>query len=160
MQENRVSIKVAPADAQKIADATKIIQDTLMPYLVALTPEDRQNLPKIKQANLPFVQKALEHASSNPNFVPTYIDVNELKIDVNAVDMLNSLLHPLQQVTSSLDDTTMLCGSEAYIAALAFYNSVKQAAKMNVPGAKPIYEDLKVRFAQQGRRKAAPEQAS
>jgi hypothetical protein len=40
----------------------------------------------------------------------------------------------------------MLAGSEAYIAALAYYNSVKQAAKMNVPGARAIYDDLSKRF--------------
>jgi len=44
----------------------------------------------------------------------------------------------------------MLAGSEAYVAALSFYNSVKQAAKLNVPEAKTIYEDLKKRFAGQG----------
>jgi hypothetical protein len=39
-----------------------------------------------------------------------------------------------------------MSGSEAYTAALAYYNSVKQAAKMNVPNAKSIYKDLKQRF--------------
>jgi hypothetical protein len=45
-----------------------------------------------------------------------------------------------------------LSGSEAYVASLAFYNSVKQAARINVPGAKAIAEDLKLRFARQGKR--------
>ena len=40
----------------------------------------------------------------------------------------------------------MMAGSEAYIASLSYYNSVKMAAKLNVPGAKPIYDDLKKRF--------------
>jgi len=46
----------------------------------------------------------------------------------------------------NLPDTEMLSGSEAYVAALTYYNSVKQAAKMNVPSAKAIYEDLRKRF--------------
>jgi len=45
-----------------------------------------------------------------------------------------------------LDDTITVAGSEAYIAALAFYKSVKVAATMNVPGAQEIYDDLSKRF--------------
>lgn len=40
----------------------------------------------------------------------------------------------------------MLAGSEAYAAALSYYNSVKMASKLNVNGAKAIYEDLRKRF--------------
>jgi hypothetical protein len=46
----------------------------------------------------------------------------------------------------NLRDTQMLAGSDAYTAALAYYNSVKQAAKMNVPNAKTIQEELGKRF--------------
>ena len=52
----------------------------------------------------------------------------------------------MEQQNSSLVDTIMLCGSEAYKAALAYYNSVKQGAKMNVTAAASIYSDLKKRF--------------
>ena len=45
-----------------------------------------------------------------------------------------------------------LSGSEAYVASLAFYNSVKQAAKINIPGAKAISEDLKLRFTRQAKK--------
>lgn len=49
-------------------------------------------------------------------------------------------------LNDGLDDTVMEAGGESYIIALSYYNSVKQATKMNVPGAKSIYEDLKKRF--------------
>ena len=41
----------------------------------------------------------------------------------------------------------MLSGSEAYIALLAYYNSVKIASRMNIAGATAIYDDLKQRFS-------------
>lgn len=53
-----------------------------------------------------------------------------------------------------LDDTMMLAGSEAYVAALAFYNAVKGVGRANVPGAALIYEDLRGRFPS-GTRSAA-----
>ena len=45
-----------------------------------------------------------------------------------------------------------LSGSKAYVASLAFYNSVKQAATINVPGAKAIGEDVSTRFNGQGKK--------
>jgi hypothetical protein len=154
-QENRISIKLAPADLQKVADAIKVATDTLQPYLIALTPIERQQLPKMSDGNFPFVQKSLEHAQTNAPFVPAYLDVAELKVDMDAVENLLQLFRPIEQLYLNLQDTMTLSGSEAYVAALAFYNSVKQAAKMNVPGAKAIAEDLSLRFSGQGKKAKA-----
>jgi hypothetical protein len=41
----------------------------------------------------------------------------------------------------------MTSGSEAYQAALVFYNSVKMAARQDIPGAKAVYEELRKRFS-------------
>jgi hypothetical protein len=49
----------------------------------------------------------------------------------------------------------MAAGSEGYQAALVFYKSVKMAAAQDVPGAKAVYEELKTRFPQRGKRKEA-----
>ncbi|MBI1768035.1 MAG: hypothetical protein HY015_07800 [Bacteroidetes bacterium] len=155
-QENRVSIKIQPADLKKVSDAIKVAADTLKPYLVALTPVERQQLPKMSDGNIPFVQKSLEYAQANASFVPAYLDVTELKTDLDAVESLLQLFRPLEQLYQNLDDTMTLSGSEAYVAALAFYNSVKVAAKMKVPGAKAIAEDLSLRFAGQGKKLTKP----
>jgi len=40
----------------------------------------------------------------------------------------------------------MTAGSEAYQAALIFYNSAKIASSQNISGAKAVYEELKKRF--------------
>jgi hypothetical protein len=50
------------------------------------------------------------------------------------------------QLHENVDDTTMVAGSEAYQFALIFYNSVKMAARQDIPGAKAIYGELKKRF--------------
>jgi hypothetical protein len=41
----------------------------------------------------------------------------------------------------------MVAGSEAYDAALIFYNSMKGASRVNVPGSQAVYNDLQQRFA-------------
>jgi hypothetical protein len=49
-------------------------------------------------------------------------------------------------LSDGIDDTVMVAGSEAYQAALVFYNAVKAAAAQDIPGAKEVYSDLKARF--------------
>jgi hypothetical protein len=151
-QENKVSITLKPEDLKKVLDALTIVSGTLKPYLIALTPADRKELPKMSDGTVPFVQKTLEYAQTNAAFVPSYIDIKELKTDFDAVEALAQIFRPIEQLYFNLNDTMTLSGSEAYVASLAFYNSVKQAAKINVPGAKAIAEDLKMRFAGQGKK--------
>ena len=67
-------------------------------------------------------------------------------MDLEAVQTLKQVYGPLRQIADLLDDTILLSGSEAYIAALAFYNYVKGAGKAGVPGTDMIYGDLKQRF--------------
>jgi len=45
---------------------------------------------------------------------------------------------PVEQLHLNLEDTMTLSDSEAYVASLIFYNNVKQVAKTNIPGAKPL----------------------
>lgn len=144
--ENVVSIQIPKEDLQKVMQYLKEIEVILKPYLVALTPEDRKTIPKMSDKTLPFVEKIMEYATINPEFAPMYMNVPEMKIDLDAVADLSPILKMADQLCDNLNDTTMLSGSEAYIASLAYYNNVKQAAKMNVPNAKAIYDDLSKRF--------------
>ena len=148
-QENLVSIVIPPEDVQAVLDAIAVINTKLKPYLIALSKEDRKKLPKMGDRTVPFVEKVIEYATAQPEFIPGYMDLPELKNDFNAVTTLNQMYRPLDQIDSNLNDTLLLSGSEAYKAALQFYNYVKQAAKNNVPDAKVIYDELKKRFESQ-----------
>jgi hypothetical protein len=145
--ENLISIEIPSEKIAKAQDAIKTLENLLREYLISLTAEDRKETPKLGDKNLPFVNKTLDYSVTNPEFVPPYMSVPELRKDIDAVIQLNQLYRPLLQLADQLSDTIMLAGSEAYGATLAYYNSVKQAAKMNVPGAKLIYEELSKRFA-------------
>jgi len=154
--ENRVSIQITPEDQQAIEGALDTLKTKLQPYLHSLTPKDRKELPKMNDRSVAFVNKSLEYAESNTALVPAFVDVAELRKDLEAVENLTQFRRQVEEIFTLLDDTVMLAGSEAYVASLAFYNSVKLGARMNIPGAKPVYEDLRERFAGQGR-SAEPE---
>lgn len=147
---NIVSIQI-PAEV-KAAVIAKLgeVREILKPYLVALTPDQRRELPKMGDKSLSFVQKTLGYIRSNPEFAPPFLNVEELSIDTVGAFDLQEVLQLLDPLCADVNDTELLCGSEAYMAALVYYNSVKQAAKLNQPAAKAIYEDLKQRFEAKG----------
>ncbi|MDR1340081.1 MAG: hypothetical protein LBK58_08535 [Prevotellaceae bacterium] len=118
----------------------------LQPYVTPLTPAERHTLPKMGEKTLSFVEKAHEFAVQNPNLCPPYLNMTAFNTDfadVHNLLMLNNVTLQLHEYT---DDTAMTAGSEAYQAALVFYNSVKMAARQNIPGAKAVYEELRKRF--------------
>lgn len=149
MNENRISLNIPQADIDAINLAIQTLADKLQPLLIALEVEDRQSLAKMKDKSVPFIEKIVQYVETNPEFVPVFLNTDEMGKDFNAFTILNGFLRPLTQITRNLEDTAMLCGSEAYLAGLVYYSSVKQAAKINVPKAQAVADDLSVRFEAQ-----------
>ncbi|MGD8778056.1 MAG: hypothetical protein PVH88_03750 [Ignavibacteria bacterium] len=145
-EENKVNIEVTEEDITEIKSAIDVLTTKLQPYLISLSTEERKELPKMSDKTLPFVQKVMDYLDTNPEFASPYMDKDAFKIDMKSVEDLTAIFNPLNQILANLDDTIMLAGSEAYVAALSYYNSVKLASKMDIPNSKTIYEDLKTRF--------------
>ena len=144
--ESNYEFTISPEDLQKVNDAIKVINDTLTPKLIALTPDNRKDLNKMGDKTLSFVNKSVEYMQLHPDLVPRYVQVEPAKIDLQATQTLLPLHNQFTILQEMTADSSMLSGSEAYSCALTFYNSIKLQAKENVTGAKAIYEDLKVRF--------------
>jgi hypothetical protein len=126
----------------------------MLPFIVNLTIDERRSLTKMGDKSVAFVMKALEYASTNPQFVPPYLDVAELSKDAILASQLLAINNAIQILAEKVDDTLMAVGSEAYAASRTFYNSVKSATKEAVPGADAIARDLGERFMGQGKKKS------
>jgi hypothetical protein len=150
---NRYSSVIPPEVAEQAKDFFHQGAQVLAPYLINLTPDERIQLPKMGDKSVPFVTKGLEYLQIPGTPTPPYINGEELGIDLNAHETLRQIRQIAQPIVDMLDDTMLLCGSEAYVAVLAFYTYLKGAAKMNVPGAKTIYDDLSTRFPRQHSKK-------
>ena len=134
---------------EEIAEATKKLNgavSVLQPYLLALTPEERMTLPKMSDKTQPFVEKTIDYCATAPQFAPPYLNIEALNADMRVYQQLIPLFRIVKRLSNGLDDTTMQAGAETYTHTLTYYNSVKMAAKIDVPGAKAIYNDLKKRF--------------
>jgi hypothetical protein len=136
-----------PADiVLQVKNLVQQANNILLPYVTPLTPLERRTIAKMGEKTLSFVEKAHEAAVENPNLVPPFLNMASFNIDFADAHNLWSLHLATNQLHENVDDTTMTAGSEAYQASLIFYNSVKMAARQDIPGAKAIYEELKKRF--------------
>jgi hypothetical protein len=146
MKHNKHSQHI-PADILEQARA-RISEavDLLKPYLIALTPTEKQEIPKMGPKTLNFVEKSHEFAHENPELVPHYLNMDEFDTDFADAHGLWTLYSRVMQLQEGISDTQMTAGSEAFQAALVFYNSVKVAASQDISGAKAVYEELKKRF--------------
>lgn len=122
------------------------VNEILKPYLITLTNEQRMTLPKMGEKSLSFVTDANNYSVKNPELLPAFVSREEFDIDLADASNLKRLQLTSDQLATSINDTMLTAGSEAYTAALAFYNNVKLGAKQNVSGAKDIFNALKSRF--------------
>ncbi|MDR1182043.1 MAG: hypothetical protein LBL13_08720 [Bacteroidales bacterium] len=144
--ENKHS-KAIPVDVvSELKDLISRACELLLPYVTPLTPEERHALPKTGEKTFGFVEKSFELANQNSKLCPTYFDMAGFRIDIEDMIALLALSNLARQLFEYIDDTAMVAGSEAYQAALIFYNCAKVAARQNVPGAKAVYEVLQPRF--------------
>lgn len=151
--ENRISIEIPEAELTAALEHVKSAREILAPFLIALTPEERMTIPKMSDGSRPFVEKVMDYVQTEPSFLPRFVPVEEMQKDWKSNKEMDSVYKSAMLLCNDLNDTMMLAGSEVYEASLAYYNSVKIAARMQAPNAKGIYEDLKVRFEGQGKKK-------
>ena len=157
--DNRISAVLAPADKTAVLAAIATIK-TKLPFLVNLSPDERKQLPKMGDKTLGFDQKCAGYMTSNPELIPSFVSVAELGKDRTLAADLNDIARELSELAEGVDDTTMLALSEAYMADLSYYQSVRQAAQRGVVGADSIYSDLNQRFPGRPAAKAAQSKAA
>jgi len=129
----------------------------LMPWLLGLKTSERQTLPKMDDARFPFVLKAIAYGEQRSEILPPYVDIPELKKDLDLFKQLEEVTRALIQLAEMVSDTRMAAGSDAYVAALQVYNTVKMAAASKMPGTDAIVKDLAKLFANQGQHKTDEE---
>ena len=152
--KNEHSVAIPANVLAEAQEKVNEVAELLKPYLFNLTPTQRMERLKLGDKSLAFASKSYDYASSNAEFVPSYLDMEMFDIDMKDTTGLRVLQITLNQIAAGVDDTVMISGGESYNAALVFYNAIKQAAKQNVPSAKTIYEELKKRFPGRPAKKA------
>ena len=131
----------------KIEEAIALVK----PYSVIMTADQRTSVLKVGDKAFACVNKVSAYTKTNPEFIPSFINIADFEIDILDADGHPSILTMIDQLSNYFIDTKLASRSEAYSAALFYYGNVQQAASVNLPGAKAIYDDLKQYFPRTGK---------
>lgn len=153
MVENRISFSLSAEDKTKVNEAFATLRNVLLSKLVTIPASERQELPRMGDKTLSFVEKALEYCRQEPQLYSSMVDVQEFEVDLSGYTTLRSLYSQLETITTAIDDSMLLSGSEAYNAALISYSLLKSAGRTNHPGAKDKVAELSNRFPRGKREK-------
>jgi hypothetical protein len=121
---NQISTTISSDDLKEILDAIAFIDDKLS-NLVSLSEEEIASLPRGKRDTVYFVKECLDYAKKYPKYIPSDIELKEIRKDMELVESLLKIIKPLKQVIKKLEDSTLLASSEAYIPSMIIHNTVK-----------------------------------
>jgi len=155
---NRLNLVMTDTDITDVKKSLTNIHGK-MPFLIGLTTDERVTLPKISENNKVFVGDSINALVNNAPMLPSYLNVGDIKNDLMLYEQLDELEMLALQLVEKIQDTRMLCGSEAYVSSLAAYRLFEAAAVAGIPGADSIYDALKQRFADQGPTGTTPPQS-
>jgi hypothetical protein len=125
-------------------DAVKAIY---APYAATLTPAERLRYISSSVRNIGFIQAAYLSADGHQNFLPSYLPMEKFTEDKDDFERKRTLLSAIQDLEQEVSDSVYLASDIAYHDALAYYNTLKEAAKQHIAGAAVEYDALKSYFA-------------
>jgi hypothetical protein len=146
MSQNRLSLDITDAQKTEFNKASSDLANVAKNFNVVIEKEELKALPKISDGRIPFVEKCVEYSLSNPEFLPPFADVPEFQKDLQAFKDIRELARPLRQILDNIENSMMVSGSEAWEAARNYYKSVQHHARLGVPAAQTIYDDLRGLF--------------
>jgi hypothetical protein len=162
MSNKNLVNQVIPANI--MADAETKINEAytlLKPFLVeALTSAEISGMAKLGEKSEPFVANGLNYAQKHPNTVPKRCNITEAADDFEVFNSLKNIDILVNQMAIRLSHTRILAGSEAIDCINDYYKNVQQDAKDGVAEAMPIYNDLKTRYENLGKKKIKTNNAS
>jgi len=149
LTNNRLNVTMTAAQVTAVKTALQTIA-TNMPFLIGLTTEERIAIPKINVSNKVFTEDAINAVANNAGILPAYISATGMQNDYQLFNQLDELLGLMRQLIEKAEDTQMLAGSEAFVAALSSYKLFGAAAEAGLLGADTIVDSLRQRFISSG----------
>lgn len=147
MSDQKLSATMTAAEVDAVMQAIQTIKQK-MPFLLALSTEERRALPQPGDRGRAFISKALEVATQNPSILPGFFSLEELRKDVELGNTLQPILLSLAQLQGMIEDTARVASSEAYSGALNVYSYAKASGSAAAVGG--AVEELGKLFARRG----------
>jgi hypothetical protein len=150
--DNIISINFTEEEKKEIDKAVATLDKILSKKMINLTPKEKQKYSRPRESFYNWIQKVLMYIDQAPEMTPPYLDVEELKKDLNNYDLLHGYFLRLLSIQEGLEDTSLLIWKEIYDAGITYFRNVELASQSNVPGSTTVFDDLKGIFKKQGKR--------
>jgi hypothetical protein len=145
MTLNKISAEIPQETENQIIQQIKDAK-TALAFMVALSSEERVRLAKLSRGHVDFVDRSLIHAQANPQYLPSYVSLEEFAKDMELKNSLHRIRTELNALAQRINDTILVVESEAYQTARLFYKSVKAASKEGAEDAERISKDLSYHY--------------
>ncbi len=145
--ENLISIDFTKEELKELDQHINGIQNIFKGKTVNLPAEKRKQYGSIGNHNKLIVDKAKNYMEQHPDWIPNFLNKKEFDKDHEARKQVETRAQILQNLSQQLLDTKTLLDHDNYSNALSFYRMVRFLANENEPGAKTVYEDMKVLFS-------------
>mgnify|MGYP006283144343 CR=1 FL=1 len=149
MKENNY-LDILAEDLQEIEQALDTLDKKLMPHLSQLTNKQRRYMPKLGINKEGFVRNAIEYVEFNPELLPSFIELKDLKREYEKLKLFQNLFLSIETIHRGLRDSIMDAGNKLVEGSFLIYNNVKIAAKVKINGAMSAYKELKDSYPGRG----------
>ncbi|AXT52850.1 hypothetical protein D1818_19220 [Aquimarina sp. BL5] len=144
--ENLISISFTEEELTTLDGHLDGIKQILTGKTINLTADQRRQYGRIANQNKLVVDKSKNYMEQHPDWMPRFLDKEEFDKDYLARIQVESRAQMLENLSQQLIDTKTLLDHDNYNNALSFYRMVRYLAGENEPGAKTVYNDMKVLF--------------
>ncbi len=153
MSQNKVSSTLAATAAANITTAIATIR-TNLPFLINLTKDERQSLPRAGDNSQAFLQASLTFVAQHPEALPANFNTAEFAKDGALLTPFSPVVAAIAQLNEDVQDTDLALNSDLFAQSLDVYAFAKAN---NRGGAYDAYVDsVKGRFAKRPRTPATP----
>jgi hypothetical protein len=130
-------------DLTEILTAVSTLENKLG-FTLGLTSDERRSLPGMGPQTKSFADQALQGAILNAGLIPADLDIPAITRDKALREQLLPCLERLRALTTKVDHTVHLLGSEYFAGALAIYKALKAFGPS--AGLQELLTELKLRF--------------
>ncbi|TCO75578.1 hypothetical protein EV699_1432 [Plasticicumulans lactativorans] len=126
--DHDISADLTPEAIEQVRVHLRAIE-ILLPFLIALTNDERRQLPKAGDAGISFIEHCYAAIETYQGMMPRDFDLDEYKRDVALRAALAVIAVEIARLHTRVQDTLMLVGSEAYAGSLEVYAASQRAGK-------------------------------
>ncbi len=150
MLNNFLNGNLPPATVQRIK-AVLAQCGTDMPFMISLTPTERQTIPSVSDGRLPYVLKLVDVARQHRVKIGMSVeDFDDLQRQAQLFEDLTEILYLIEDLRNGVRDTRMQVGAILYRLCRAGHAQMEIAYSKGKPGLEAMLDNLNKLFANQG----------